>query len=130
MIHLSRLFGLGVSVLVITCDEQLKKWPCHSVCVSVRPYVLSFLLVSVETSTSGMSYSVIWIWSSPKEFQWCFWKGVWSFKGVSRKLQGCFHEVLRVFTKSLKSVSRKFKGCFKEVLRVFQESFRENSWLF
>ena len=33
-----------------------------------------------------------------------------SLEGVSSKFQGCFKEVLRVFTESFKGVSRKFKG--------------------
>ena len=56
-----------------------------------------------------------------------------SLKGVSRKFQGCFKEVLRVLTESevkrcFKGVSRKFQGgsknflgCFKKVSRIFQE---------
>ena len=34
---------------------------------------------------------------------------------VSRKFQGCFKEVSRVFQESFKGVSRKFQGCFKKV---------------
>ena len=49
-------------------------------------------------------------------------KGVLSFKSVSRKFQGCFTEVLRVFTESFKGVSRKFQECFKKVSRVCQGS--------
>ena len=45
-------------------------------------------------------------------------------KGVSRKFQGCFKEVSRMFHGSLKGVSRKFEGCFKEVSRVFHGSFK------
>ena len=48
-----------------------------------------------------------------------------SLKVVSRKIEGCFQEVLRVFPGSFKGVSRKFQGLFKKVsvLGVFQESF-------
>ena len=44
------------------------------------------------------------------------------FKGVSKKFQLCFKEVLKVFTKS-------FKGCssFRKMSIVFQESFWGNS---
>ena len=35
-----------------------------------------------------------------------------SFKGLSKKFQGCFEEVLRVFEGSFKGVSRKSQGCF------------------
>ena len=44
--------------------------------------------------------------------------------------QGCFKEVIRVFTESYKGLSGKFKGCFKEVFRVFQGSFRQFSSVF
>ena len=58
-----------------------------------------------------------------------------SFKGVSRKFQGCckefssklkgyFTEVSRMFQESFKGVSRKFQGCVMEVSRVFQECCR------
>ena len=63
------------------------------------------------------------------------------------KCQGCFKQLLRVFSKSLKSVSRKpqewfkevsgkFQGCFKKVSRVFQvrlegvsSYFKGGSWV-
>ena len=38
-----------------------------------------------------------------------------SFKGVYRKVQGCFQEVSRVFKESFKSVSSKFQGNIKGV---------------
>ena len=41
-----------------------------------------------------------------------------SYKGVSRKSNGCFNEVSRMFHASF--VDRKFQGCFKK----FQESFK------
>ena len=52
-----------------------------------------------------------------------------SFKGVSRKFQGCFIKVSKMFHKSFKDeeVSRKFRRCFmifKGVSRVFQGSFK------
>ena len=37
-----------------------------------------------------------------------------SFQGVSRKSQRSFEEVSRVFEGSFNSISRKFQGCFKE----------------
>ena len=46
---------------------------------------------------------------------------------VKRKFQGCFKEVLRVFTESFKGVSRKFQGCYSEVSRVFRESLKDVS---
>ena len=44
-------------------------------------------------------------------------KGVFieSFKGVSKKLQGCFKEVSRKFQGNFKGVSRMFQGCFKRL---------------
>ena len=49
-----------------------------------------------------------------------------SFKGVSRKFQGCFKIVSSVCQGSFKSVSRKFhgSGSFKDVSMVFHD-FRE-----
>ena len=47
-----------------------------------------------------------------------------SFKGVSRKFQGCFKEVSRVFQERFKDVSRKFQRCFREVSWMFYESFK------
>ena len=47
---------------------------------------------------------------------------------VSRMFQGCFmifNGVSRVFHGSFKGVSMRFQGCFKEVSRVFHESFME-----
>ena len=38
-----------------------------------------------------------------------------SFKGVSRKFQRCFKEVLKVFQGSFKGVVRAFQGYFEEV---------------
>ena len=71
-----------------------------------------------------------------------------SFKGVSRKIEGCFkgdfsgfqgylkevqrnyREVSKVFQGSLKGVLRRFLGCFKEVSRVFQERLKDVSMKF
>ena len=39
-----------------------------------------------------------------------------------------FENVQQVCQGSLKGVSRKFQECFKEVLRVFQKSFKCISW--
>ena len=62
-----------------------------------------------------------------RKFQGCFTEASrvfhGSFKCVSRKFQGSFTEVSRVLQGSFKGVSRKFQGCFKEVSRVFHESF-------
>ena len=91
-VHHTILKGIKVHfklIRVFNCDEQLKKWRCHSVCVSVRPSVPFF------------SFSVLEVSASPKEFQWCF-------KTAQRKFQWCFKEVFRVFTENFKGVSRKF----------------------
>ena len=42
--------------------------------------------------------------------------------GVSRKFQGWFKKVSRVFRENFKGVSRNFQGCFKKVSRVFYGS--------
>ena len=57
-----------------------------------------------------------------------------SYMGVSRRMVGCFKEILsgvqkefeissKGVLKVFKEVSRHFQGCVKEVSRVFQESF-------
>ena len=63
-----------------------------------------------------------------------------SYKGVSRKSNGCFNEVSRMFHASFmdrkfqgsfKKVSRVLQGCFERVLReflsVFQRSAKDDS---
>ena len=45
-----------------------------------------------------------------------------SFNGVSRKFQGCFDEVLRMFHASFKE--KKFEWRFKKVSGVFQGSLK------
>ena len=45
---------------------------------------------------------------------------VFQFKDVSRMIEGCFEEFLRVFHGDFKEG----KGCFKELSKVFQESFK------
>ena len=72
---------------------------------SVSPFVPFFVLI----------VSFEFYLSSPKEFQWCFKKDLRVFE-VSRMFQVCF-----------KGVPRKILGCFKEVSRVFQESFKDVS---
>ena len=52
-------------------------------------------------------------------------KGVWSFKCVIRKFQGCFKKVSRMFQESLKDISRKFQGSFNGVLGSFQVVLRQ-----
>ena len=49
---------------------------------------------------------------------------------VFRKFQGCFKEVLRVFTESFKGVSSKFKECFKDISRLVQGSFQIKTLLY
>ena len=46
-----------------------------------------------------------------------------SFNNVSRKFQGCFKEVARIFEGSFQGVYRKFRGYLKKVSNVFQGSF-------
>ena len=46
-----------------------------------------------------------------------------SYKGVSRKSNGCVNEVSRMFHASF--MDRKFQGCFKKVSGVFQGYFEE-----
>ena len=46
------------------------------------------------------------------------------------KIQGCLHEVSRVFLKSYKEISRVFQECFKEVSSKFQGRFNNLSRVF
>ena len=64
-------------------------------------------------------------------------KVIGSLKGDSRKYQVYFKEILRVLGKvsevfqiSFKGVLRKLHGCFKEDWRVFLESFKWVSSIF
>ena len=51
-----------------------------------------------------------------------------SYRGASRKSNGCFIEVLRMFHASF--MNGKFQGCFKSVSREFQILFEEVLRLF
>ena len=42
------------------------------------------------------------------------------FKGISRKFEGCFKKVSRMFQKSFKGVSSENEGCLEGALRGFQ----------
>ena len=48
-----------------------------------------------------------------------------SFKGVSRKAEGCFNEVLSEFKRCLKEFQLVFEESFKGVSRMFQGSFKD-----
>ena len=57
-----------------------------------------------------------------------------SLKGISRKIKGCFNEVLSGLQGCLKEVewvfegvSKVFQGCFKKVLGVFRETIKGDS---
>ena len=56
-----------------------------------------------------------------KKFQGCFKKVLRVFQGSFKE---CFKEVSKVFQGRFKGVSGKFQKCFKEVSRVFQGSFK------
>ena len=106
-------------VLIFSCDEQLKKWRCHSLHVCVRVCVcvfVPFFSFSVLGVCMVFQGSLKGIWSL-KEVPRMFQR---SFKGVYRKFWGCFQEVSRVFQGSFQGISKKFQGGFKEDWRVFQ----------
>ena len=90
-----------------SCDEQLKKWRCHSFRSLVRPFVMKEFFFSLR-SYKDVSRSLM---------------------GVSMKYQGCFMQVSWIGRS--KVVSRKFqesfKGSFEEVSRVFQWSSEDDS---
>ena len=77
----------------------------------VRPFVrpLFFLLASLEFYLVLNSFNGV-----SRKFSVCL-----KFLGVLRKLQGCFKEVLRVFTKSFKEVKMVFQGSFEGVSKKF-----------
>ena len=52
------------------------------------------------------------------------------FKGVPRKIEGCFNRVLSGFQIHLKKVQRVFEENFKCTCRKFQGSFMEVSAVF
>ena len=57
------------------------------------------------------------------------------FKGISREVSnlsilGCSKEVSRVFQESFKGVSKKIEGCFNGVLSKFQRYLKEAQWVF
>ena len=47
-----------------------------------------------------------------------------SFESITRKIEKCFEDVLKVFHRSLKSISRKFQRWFSQVVGVLQVSFK------
>ena len=102
------------SCTCFSCDEQLKKWRCHSVLpcfrVSVFPCFRPFFFLSVS-----LKFLLVL-----KGFS-----GVSRLKGVS----GSFKGISRVFERSL-SLPRKFLGCFKDEWRVIQWSFNFASRVF
>ena len=86
-------FCLGI---IFSCDEQLKKWHCHSVC--------SFIHLSSHPFFRLMSNNGV----SRK------------FKGWYKKY---YKADWRVFWGCINSISLKFKGFFKSVSMVVQSSF-------
>ena len=72
---------------IFSCDEQLKKWLCHSVPPSISPLVISPLVMKEFLAAMSSSRSDVvthsfhssirnqGLFSIPKEFQLCF-KGV------------------------------------------------------
>ena len=54
----------GWCQMVFSCDEQLKKWLCHS--------VRSFVRLSVMKEFLKRKQDLLGVLSSPEEFQLCF----------------------------------------------------------
>ena len=94
--------------LISSCDKQLKKWSCHSVCLFVR---LSIPRDSFKPKKDLKCYrqwggyvkDVLGLWWTAQEVRLSF-----SFKCISKKFRGCFKIVLRVFQGCFKGVARKF----------------------
>ena len=55
----SQATWLFACLYIFSCDEQLKKWRCHSVRPCFHPF---------------FSFSVLGVLSNPKVFKWCFIK--------------------------------------------------------
>ena len=113
---------------IFSCNEQLKKWRCPSVCSFVFPSVpFLFLLVSLKfllvlKIVNGVS----------RQFKECL-KFNGSFKEFLRLFQGCFKEVSRVFQGILREISRVLKkvfGVFQLRLRGVSSSFKGVSRIF
>ena len=104
---------------IFSCNEQLKKLCCHSVCVFLCPFFRPFFLsVSLKFHLVLKSFNVV-----SRLFKgYLMFKG--SFKNVSRKSYGCLQKISRVFPGTLEGVSRKFQGSFWEISRVFQKSVK------
>ena len=50
-----------------------------------------------------------------------------SFKGVTRKIEGCLKGVLSVIQVGFKVIRNKFKENFRDIAKVFQGCFKEIS---
>ena len=105
-----------------SCDEQLKKWRCHS----VRPYVCPFFSFSVLGVCSAFFLVLKCFNRVSRKFKGCL-NFLGSFKEVSRMFQEILKGVYRKFQGSSKDNSRKFKRCFKDILGKFHGCFN-NLW--
>ena len=96
---------------IFRCNEQLKKWPCHSVCSFVVrcSFIRSFVPTLIFTLVTFWSIQIIWM----------------------KVIQGCFKSLFRVFLKvfqecfeGFSSFDLKHSSHFKTGdSRVLQESF-------
>ena len=81
----------------------------------VRPFVMKELFFSLR------SYKVV-----SRKSNGCFNEVSRMFHAIfmDRKFQGCLKKVSRVLQGCFEGVLREFQGCFKEVPRMIQGSFR------
>ena len=104
--------------LIVSYDVDLMKLHCHSVCLSVIPYLWSLQCICNVMRHQRVSRRF------SRKFKRCF-KETWvfqqSFNGASRvlevwrKFQWCFKEECSLFWRSSKSVSRKILKFFKGI---------------
>ena len=76
------------------------------------------------------SFSVLGIFASPKDCQWCFnkvsrvFEVKTCFKGRMKYVSRVFTESFKGVSNSLKDISRMFQGNFKGVSRKLQRCFK------
>ena len=90
-----------------SCDEQLKKWRCHSVRSFVRPLYPYFYFEAFEANFVVLMFVV---------FHQCF-------TGILPVFHQCFATVLPVFSQCFGSVSPMFQQCFTSISLVFHQYF-------
>ena len=115
--------GLPCGVPLFSCDEHLKNWCCHSVCLSIHPFFLSiFGAFGIKDGFNGN--------------QWMF-QG--RLKSVPRVFSGCSNKFFGRFffkvtnTTNIQCVSKKMVQClfwnFSATKHwIFKSFFSPENW--